>query len=144
MTDSQVRTRGGADKRRRLIDAARELFHEQGAERTTLAEVAEAADVPAGNVYYYFKTKDELIEAAIARHAAEIHARLDGLEAHGTPRARLKAFVRMLGDQAEATARCGCPHGTLASELDKRNDGLSRACVDMLRPGVDWVERQFR
>ena len=144
MTDSQAVLRSRTDKRHRLIDAARQLFHEQGVERTTLAEVAESAGVPAGNVYYYFKTKDELIEAAIAEHAGEIHARLASLEVHGTPKARLKAFVRMLGDQAEATARCGCPHGTLSSELDKRNDDLSRTCVDMLRPGVDWAERQFR
>ena len=42
-------------KRDRLIDAASQLFYEQGVERTTIADIAAAADVPAGNVYYYFK-----------------------------------------------------------------------------------------
>jgi len=52
-------------KRERLIAAAAQLLHQQGIERTTLAEIATAADVPAGNVYYYFKTKDDVIAAVI-------------------------------------------------------------------------------
>src|SRR6516165_3905370 len=48
-------------KRDRLIAAAVLLLHRHGVERTTLADIAKAADVPVGNVYYYFKTKDEVI-----------------------------------------------------------------------------------
>ena len=59
-------------KRERLIAAAAQLVHQQGIERTTLADIAKAADVPAGNVYYYFKTKDEVIAAVIEAHAQEI------------------------------------------------------------------------
>ena len=38
---------------------------EQGIEKTTLADIAQAADVPVGNIYYYFKTKDELVRAVV-------------------------------------------------------------------------------
>ncbi len=55
-------------KRERLVAAAIQLLHQQGIERTTLADIAKAADVPAGNVYYYFKTKDEVIAAVIEAH----------------------------------------------------------------------------
>src|ERR687888_553215 len=55
-----------AGKRERLVESATALFHEQGVHRTTLAEVAERAEVPLGNVYYYFKTKDELVGAVLA------------------------------------------------------------------------------
>jgi AcrR family transcriptional regulator len=120
------------------------MLYEQGVERTTLAEVAHAADVPPGNVYYYFKTKDELVEAAIADQVREIQTRLGSLETHRTPKARLKAFLRMLTEQSEATAQFGCPQGTLCSELDKRDDGLSRSCAEMMRLPVDWAEQQFR
>lgn len=41
-----------ADKWERLVESATVLFHEQGVHRTTLAEVAERAHVPVGNVYY--------------------------------------------------------------------------------------------
>ncbi len=40
-------------------------MYRQGATATTLADIAQAADVPLGNVYYYFKTKDDLIRAVV-------------------------------------------------------------------------------
>jgi AcrR family transcriptional regulator len=144
MTDLANQSAQKPGKRERLIEGARHVLYEQGVERTTLAEVAQAADVPAGNLYYYFKTKDELVQAAIGGHMDEIRTRLESLEEHRTPKARLKALVRMLAGESEATARFGCPQGTLCSELDKRDDGLSRACADMMRLPVDWAERQFR
>ena len=56
--------------------AAIRLLHQQGIERTTLADIAKVADVPAGNVYYYFKTKDEVIAAVIEAHAQQIKTTL--------------------------------------------------------------------
>ena len=64
------------DKRTRLVLAGRELLHEQGFQRTTLADVAGRAGVPLGNVYYYFKTKDSLCEAIIEAHLAALAAQL--------------------------------------------------------------------
>ncbi|MGV9661052.1 TetR family transcriptional regulator [Streptomyces koyangensis] len=55
------------DKRRRLTAAAAQVLHEQGVERTTLADIARAADVPVGNVYCYFETKGELVQVCAAR-----------------------------------------------------------------------------
>jgi AcrR family transcriptional regulator len=131
-------------KRERLIDGARQELHAQGVESTTIADIAKAADVPVGNVYYYFRTKDELVEAVIAAHADEIKARLAALEHHRTPKARLKAFVRMLTDERELAARYGCPQGSLCSELDKRDDELSRSCGQLIRLPIEWAERQLR
>jgi len=131
-------------KRDRLIDGARQALHAQGVESTTLADIANVADVPLGNVYYYFKTKDDLVEAVIAAHADEIKTRLAALEHHRTPKARLKAFVRMLTDERELAARYGCPQGSLCSELDKRDDELSRSCAQLIRLPIEWAERQLR
>ena len=142
MTDSLAEPTQG--KRERLVAGATEVIHRQGVERTTIADIARAADVPVGNVYYYFKTKDELVGAAIDSHMRDIHALLDSLERHRTPQARLKALVRELTAQRELAARYGCPLGSLCSELDKRTDGLDRDCAEMLRLPIDWAEQQFR
>jgi TetR/AcrR family transcriptional repressor of nem operon len=131
-------------KRERLIEGARRVLHEQGVESTTLADIATSADVPVGNVYYYFKTKDDLVQAAISAHAEDIVSTLASLERHRTPKARLKAFVRMLADQRELTSRYGCPQGSLCSELDKRDDELARSCAQLMRLPIDWAEQQFR
>jgi TetR/AcrR family transcriptional regulator, transcriptional repressor for nem operon len=131
-------------KRERLVTSARELLHDQGVERTTLAEIAEAAEVPAGNVYYYFKTKDELVAAAIDAHVAEIEAMLASLERHRTPQARLKGLVRALTKQRALVAEYGCPHGSLCQELDKRDDDLRETASALLSIPLDWAEQQFR
>jgi AcrR family transcriptional regulator len=120
------------------------VIHQQGVEKTTIADIARAADVPVGNVYYYFKTKDQLVEAAIESYARNIRSLLDSLERHRTPQARLKALVRALTNERELAAQYGCPLGSLCSELDKRTDGLDRECAQLLALPVDWAERQFR
>lgn len=131
-------------KRERLIAAATELLHQQGVERTTLADIAKAADVPAGNVYYYFKTKDDLLQAVIETHLHEIGAMLAAIEAaHATPRERLKALFGALAEQSALIARQGCPHGSLCQELGKRADGPGLA-AQLIRVPVDWAERQFQ
>jgi TetR/AcrR family transcriptional repressor of nem operon len=78
MTASVTSERPG--KRDRLVAGARETIHRQGVEATTLADIAEASDVPLGNVYYYFKTKDELVAAAIDSYVQESRERLSWLE----------------------------------------------------------------
>src|SRR5579872_801536 len=143
VTDQLVQD-GRAGKRERLVAAACQILHEQGVERTTLADIALAAGVPVGNVYYYFKTKDQLVEAAINAHAGELRAMLSGLDRRRTPRARLKGLIRALVDQRELAAKYGCPFGTLACELDKRADGLDRTAAEVLGTLFGWAERQFR
>ncbi|HET6869619.1 MAG TPA: helix-turn-helix domain-containing protein [Solirubrobacteraceae bacterium] len=142
MTDSVARPK--QDKRHRLIAAAREVIHQQGVETTTIADIARSADVPVGNVYYYFKTKDELVAAAIDGHVADVRALLESLESGRSPQARLKALIRELTAQRELAARYGCPLGSLCSELDKRPDGLASTCAQMLELPIGWAENQLR
>jgi TetR/AcrR family transcriptional regulator, transcriptional repressor for nem operon len=143
MTDSAV-AGAPAGKRERLVAAACRVLYEQGVERTTLADIALAADVPVGNVYYYFKTKDQLVEAAINAHGNDLRAMLSALDRRRTPQARLKGLIGALVEQRELAARYGCPFGTLACELDKRPDGLDRTAADVLGILADWAEQQFR
>lgn len=130
-------------KRERLVAAAAEMIHRQGVEKTTLADIAAAAGVPLGNVYYYFKTKSDLVLAVIEAHLAESRAMFAAIDAaHPTPAGRLKALFGALGEHSELIARYGCPHGSLCQELDKRPDGPGRA-ADLIREGVGWAEKQF-
>jgi AcrR family transcriptional regulator len=133
-----------AGKRERLVAAARQIFHERGVETTTLADIAQAAEVPVGNVYYYFRTKDDLVESTVDAHAQDVRAQLDSLGRYRTPKARLKALVRMLADQRDVLAQYGCPLGSLCQELEKRHDGLDRSAVKLIQLPIDWAEEQFR
>jgi len=132
-------------KRERLIAAAQQLLHQQGVERTTLADIAQAADVPVGNVYYYFKTKDDVIGAVIEAHVQQIKTTLASIDArHRSPKARLKAFVREFTAQSELVAQFGCPLGSLCSELDKRVKEPGLPAAELMRLPIEWAEGQFR
>jgi AcrR family transcriptional regulator len=142
MSNSAVGARPG--KRERLVESARALIHEQGVHRTTLAEVAERAEVPLGNVYYYFKTKDELIGAVLDCYQEQAATLIDAFERHRSPQARLKALVRNWADMREMVARHGCPMGTLCAELDKTEGGRDRDAAAVMALIIDWAEDQFR
>jgi AcrR family transcriptional regulator len=131
-------------KRERLVESARTLFHEQGLHRTTLAEVAERAHVPPGNVYYYFKTKDELVGAVVGSYRDQAATLIESFERSRTPQARLKALVQSWVEIRESVARYGCPMGTLCSELHKTDGTPDRTAAEVLALIIDWAEGQFR
>jgi AcrR family transcriptional regulator len=57
------------DNRAAILDAALKTFGERGYHATTLEEVASAAGVTKGAVYWYFKTKEALFGAVIERYS---------------------------------------------------------------------------
>src|SRR5450631_2139610 len=63
--------RGDRNERRKartlaaLLASARHLFGAQGAEATTIAEIAEGADIAIGSFYNYFRTKEDLLAALL-------------------------------------------------------------------------------
>jgi len=116
----------------------------KASERTTLADIAQAADVPVGNIYYYFKTKDELVGAVVAAYTSDLRARLASFDRHRTPKARLKDSCVTWQMSGSLPPQYGCPMGTLCSELDKRDDDLEHAAAELLTLSVDWAEQQFR
>jgi AcrR family transcriptional regulator len=65
-------TRGST--RDAIVSAALELFRERGFEGTTMRAVAERAGVSVGNAYYYFSSKDELVQGFYDQLVAEHRA----------------------------------------------------------------------
>jgi TetR/AcrR family transcriptional regulator, transcriptional repressor for nem operon len=141
MTNSETAAVG---KRDRLIESAKALVHEQGVEATTLADIAGRADVPLGNVYYYFKTKDELIAAVVDGRLGQVRAFLARLDARRTPRARLKGLVDNWADSASMVAQFGCPLGSLCSELAKDPGASPAMGAEIFQVLSSWAEAQFR
>jgi TetR/AcrR family transcriptional regulator, transcriptional repressor for nem operon len=140
---------GRPGKRERLVAAARELMYRQGIAGTTLADIAQQAEVPVGNVYYYFKTKDDLVGAVVHAYVEQIEATLRELERrHRSPRTRLEAFVAMLAERAADAVdlygpQYGCPYGSLSSELAKTAEGSDSLASLLMQVQLDWAEQQF-
>src|ERR1700740_1783058 len=110
-------------KRERLIAAACDLFYRQGIAGTTLAHIAESAEVPLGNMYYYFKTKDDIVAAVVEARTEEIRSATAALQRrYGSPKARLKALVNLVAHARETSAAHGRPLGSLRTELANSGD----------------------
>ena len=131
-------------KRERLVRSATDLLYRHGVDSPTLTEIAHAAGVPPGNVYYYFKTRDELIQAVIDARVDGMRLLLDSLGRRSSPRARLKALARVWLDNRDDIAANGCPIGTLCSELNKRDRSLDARAAMMIAIAADWIADQFR
>ncbi len=131
-------------KRERLVESAKELIHEQGYNQTTLADIAEAAGVPLGNVYYYFKTKEEIAATVIDERVQDICATFRTWDELPDPRQRLIRFVDMVGSEREAVATSGCAVGSLCQELNKERSSLSAKAGGILETQLKWVTQQFR
>ncbi len=57
-----------------LIDAAEQVFRREGVSRTSLAEIAAAAGVTRGAIYWHFRDKAELLDAMCARTVLPLDA----------------------------------------------------------------------
>ncbi len=111
------------DKRSRLIQTAVKLAYRHGFRTTSLADIAEAAKVPVGNVYYYFKTKDEIGEAIVEQRLLELRTLQEQWDQRGSPKERLLACIENTFENRDLLARGGCP---VFTEL------------------LGWIEDQFR
>jgi AcrR family transcriptional regulator len=60
--------------RARLLDICRDLFNERGPDSVTTAEIAAAAGINEGNLYYHFQRKEQLLDALFAAFETEIRA----------------------------------------------------------------------
>ena len=84
-----------AATRERILQAAVQIFSEQGIEKAKLADVAEMLGMTAPALYYYFPSKEELVFACCADTLDEMIARIR--EAAGRagrdPVERLKAII---------------------------------------------------
>src|ERR1700724_1500848 len=133
-----------ADKRARLIETTMKLAYKHGFRETSLADIAEAAHVPVGNVYYYFKTKDELGEAIVERRLAEFRAFREEMDRLRSPKERLFTFVARIQSNRERLARGGCPLGGLCTELQKEGGALAKKSAALFNEPMRWLEEQFR
>jgi AcrR family transcriptional regulator len=135
----------GEEVRRNIVDTAKRLFYERGYNHTSFSDIADAAAVPRGNFYYYFKSKDDILAAVVAARLANIEGMLaDWSARYPDARRRLKRFIEILLNEQQNILRFGCPIGSLNVELGKTQAGLQRTSVQLFEVFRQWLREQFR
>ncbi|WP_048644848.1 TetR/AcrR family transcriptional regulator [Nitratireductor soli] len=128
-----------------IVETADDLFYEGGFEATSFAHIAAAVGISRGNFYHHFKTKDDMLDAVIARRVKRTHAMLDGWQADGDgPRERILSFVHMLVANRAKIMAFGCPVGTLCCELAKLDHVAQDRAAEIFGLFRDWLTGQFQ
>jgi AcrR family transcriptional regulator len=96
------RDRQKQERRDRMLDAARALFHERGYEVTAIADIAAYADVSVPTVFNYFGTKDGILLELITAEHDQWRARVKAMreEESGDPATRIGAFLVATSDNS--------------------------------------------
>jgi AcrR family transcriptional regulator len=129
--------------KKRLIEAAGEVFAQHGFRAATIREISKRANASVSAVNYHFRDKEGLYEAVFKyshRWAVEKYPHDLGLEAEPAPEERLRAFIRSfllrgLGD--------GFPtwHGKLLAQETANPSGiLSRVAESVIRPMDEYLD----
>jgi len=130
--------------REQIVEAADRLFYEQGFEATSFAHIAVETGLSRGNFYYHFKTKDDILDAVIARRLAATAEMLAAWEAGGeTPERRIASFIEILIANQTKIMAFGCPVGTLSNELAKLDHGARQDAARIFALFRDWLAGQF-
>jgi len=83
-----------SEKRRQILEGAREVFRAKGYEGAAMDAIAKAAGVSKGTLYVYFTNKDELFEELITDEKRELAAALDAFQpTEGSFRENLRSFA---------------------------------------------------
>ena len=107
------RTRKGERTKAAILEAALELFRERGFEAATMRAVAERAGVSVGNAYYYFESKEHLIQAFYGRSHQDHLKRFEPLLA------RERAFKELLRQLLRTKVETSEPYHRFAGLLFK-------------------------
>jgi AcrR family transcriptional regulator len=89
-----IKTQKGEQTKALILNAALEVFHERGYEETTMRTIAKNAGVSLGNAYYYFGSKEHLIQAFYHRTHEQHLAALEALPKETSLKARLFTVMR--------------------------------------------------
>ena len=99
--EAPAKTRRGEQTRAHILETALRLFRERGYEETTMRAIAEEAGVAVGNAYYYFRSKEHLIQAFYERtHEEHLEACGEILASERRLEARLLGVMRAKVDTA--------------------------------------------
>lgn len=64
--------KNGEERKHEILDIAKELFIEKGYENTSIVNILEKVGIAKGTLYYYFKSKEEILDAIIDRISEKI------------------------------------------------------------------------
>jgi AcrR family transcriptional regulator len=119
----------GPSARERLLEAANELFYDEGVHTVGIDRVIERAGVAKASLYNTFGSKDELVRAYLEGRHARIAARITRyLERYDDPRDQLLGVFEAQGEVFAESGFRGCAF--VSASAESPGEAVSRAADD--------------
>lgn len=127
-----------------ILAAARDLIYTKGYRETSFTDIADAANLPRGHFYYYFRSKEDILECVVSDRLEVIRGNFQAAENVSTDVVvRLKYYVDDFLHGRETRKIYGCIMGSLAMELAKGDRRLLEQPRRLIDATLDWLEKQF-
>ena len=109
-------------RRRQILTAAAELFSHSGYHGVTVDAIAQRAGISKGNLYWYFKSKQEIFQLLIDHVAEKLFTPVaKTMESDALPRDKLRALAQSCLDSAEADPRAVHLMWQIATQPELKN-----------------------
>jgi AcrR family transcriptional regulator/DNA-binding XRE family transcriptional regulator len=138
------RDAAGESTRSRILDAVIVLYRKRGYEGTSMAAVAQELGMTAASLYYHYRSKEDILFAAMRRALRRVLDNARAAAAHPDPADRLRALTRVHVDyqlrqiEQVGPAAYGAEHLKEHLTPDRRRElnGLQRATFELMRDTI--------
>lgn len=129
------------DMRQHIIDVARALITHKGYSAVGIAEIVNAAGIPKGSFYYYFKSKEEFAEVLLEHYFSHYLQQVDTqLSGKDSGRERLKRYFSFWKDtQGADLPESKCLVVKLGAEVCDQYDSMRH----ILANGTDKIVQKI-
>lgn len=132
----------------KVIESAQKLFHIYGFQNTSIDDILESTGVTKSNLYYHFKSKEELGLLILEKRIREYEDKFfsDTLENYSlSPQRRLKKYYKKVTDYHEKLeCKNGCPFGNLALEMSDTNEKFRSQLSEFFNHWQKVIEKCIR
>ncbi|ABC80005.1 TetR/AcrR family transcriptional regulator [Anaeromyxobacter dehalogenans] len=129
--------------REKLVETAAALFYRYGCHAVGIDTVLAEAGVAKMTLYRHFRSKDELVLAALRRMDERFrNAFMAAVErASDTPAGRLDALFDVVRDWVRGKDFYGCPFINVTAEFAAHDDPVHVAAAEHKRLALEYIER---
>jgi len=130
----------------KLLDVAFKLIWDQSYGSVSVDDICQQAEVKKGSFYHFFESKAELAIAAYEEHWRVKQPEMDRIFSSQTPPLeRLATWAQFIyeGQKQKAAEHghvCGCPYGSIGSEVATHDDKIRLKCEEMLGRMLRYLE----
>jgi TetR/AcrR family transcriptional repressor of nem operon len=135
------------DSRLSILEKGARIIHKKGFNHTGIKEILDAAGVPKGSFYHFFKSKEDYGLNLLDHYAGFFVKKAEDLlnENDTLPLQRLKRFFDdFLCFFEDNACELGCPIGNLSQEMGDLNPAFRKKLEEIFQMMVSPVERLLK